>query len=313
MNLLPNYINLIWNSRKNWKVTYSYEKELPDDYYITKVKLRKTKSVIHIYGKIKDNYKNVIRSNKISKIISNKSLLKSNIQKCVRRNLPHQAVISALNLINIDFFAFIRRLIIITIEDVGITNNLNLLVWLMMAYPNFELNNEIIQYLLLTVYSLCKYPFKIIPDSDIGELDWENINMNNEYVIGLLIRSEYGGLKGDMALINKFINSNNVFRQIINISTKNLVIIRNIQKNDIIKPSIDFHCFPKMIEYILNKINHKYNSEILVKTIWYNSSCFNYRENIDSQNKYKKEWEEIKKHVSDYQSLKYSKLFLIKK
>ena len=313
MNILPNYINLIWNSKKNWKVTYSYEKELSDDYYITRVKLRKTKSVIHIYGKIKDNYKNIIKSNKISKIISNKSLLKSNIQKCVRRNLPQQAVISALNLINIDFLTFIRRLIIITIEDVGITNNLNLLVWLMMAYPNFELNNEIIQYLLLTVYSLCKYPFKIIPDSNRGELDWENININNDYAVGLLIRSEYGGMKGDIALINKFINSNNVFNEIINVSTKNLVIIRNIQKNDIIKPSIDFHCFPKIIDYILDKINHKYSREILVKTIWFNSSCFNYRENIDSQNIYKKQWMEIERYFYEYQNLKYSKLFLIKK
>jgi hypothetical protein len=313
MNIIPTYINLVWNSKKNWKVTYSYEKILPPECYITRVKLRKSKSEINVYGQIKDNYKNIIKSNNISQIINNKSVLKSNIQKCVRRNLSHQAVISALNLINLDFLTFIRRLIIITIEDVGITDNLPLLVWLMMAYPNFDLNNEIIQYLLLTVYTLCRYSNKINPDSDNSNLDWDNLDINNDYIVSLLIRSEYGGMKGDIRLINKFINSNNVFRNIIKVSTKNMVIIRNICKYDIVKPSIDFHCYPKMLEYISNNINYIYDVETIKKTIWFNSSCYNYRESSDVRNFFKKEWIKIKPYVIKYQNTKFSKLFLIKK
>ena len=203
----PRYITLKWNTIKDWSVIFSNKPRLDLSEFISTVSLRKIKRDIDIYGSIQDNYSMIIKNNADSKHITAVSLLKSNIQKAVRLGKVNEALISGLNLIQIDFISFIRRLIIICIEDVGVPSSLPLLVWLMMAYPNFELTNEIIEYLLLTLYSVCIYPKKHYPDDGNDVLEYEKYDYNDPYVNSLIIAGEYGGFKGDVRLFNRFVNS----------------------------------------------------------------------------------------------------------
>jgi len=293
----PDNIILIWNSMKDWKVLYTNDKILPAKYFINIVNLRNIGKQLSIYGKIAYNPVNNLTKRNIKKI-HNKTLLKSNLQKAIRRGKTDEALITALNLINIDFVHFIRRLIIISIEDVGVTNNLPFLVWLLIAFPNFEMTNEIIQYLLLTIYTLSKYPYKYIPDTDICTLNYTILDYSNEYKISLLIRGEYGGMKGDISLINKFINSKSL--NIIKVRIGDLVITRDITLNDIILESIDFHCFPDILNYVSNKTG-LHISEIK-EHIWENNSKYNFREK--SQITKSESWEKMKRSVIEYQSNK---------
>lgn len=268
----PEYINLIWKNKKDCRVIFSNIALLESKYYINRVHLKNIDKSVYIYGKIKDNFCNVSTVSKTKKIRAI-SLLKSNIQKAVRLGKINEALISSFNLIKIDFISFIRRLIIIAIEDVALIESFPILVWFMMSYPNFELTNEIIQYLLLNVYTLCVFKKKYTPNSHIYTLDYEKYNYKDEYLNSLIIASEYGGFKGDVKLFNRYINSTD--KPIIPLQIKNLVIQRSITKNDIIPSAIDFHCYP----FILDKLSVMTNLNIdtLKRLIWINSSSINFR------------------------------------
>lgn len=302
----PKYATLIWNSIKDWEVKYTEDQILDDSCYINTIHLRKINKDLQIYGKIKHNYINIV-SKKYTKKIYNLSLLKSNLQKCVRRGDIDRALITSLNLIRLDFWHFVRRLIIIAIEDVGLIENLDFIVWLMVAYPNFEITNEIIHYLLLTVLTICKYQIKYYPTSNIGTLNYENLDYSNKNIISLLIRGEYGGLKSDTLLINKFINSSDI--NIIKIKLGKLDIIRNITNNDILRESVDFHCYPDMLSDLSIKLD--INPLCLKSLIWENNSKYNFRDiaphtnnscwKVENRSK-KEDWDKIKEHLRLYQN-----------
>lgn len=299
----PTYITLIWNSSKDWKVYYTKDKILEDKYYINTIHLRKINKKINVYGKLQHNYTNC-KLHKYPKKIFNLSVLKSNLQKCIRRGDINRALITTINMIRIDFWHFVRRLIIIAIEDVGYIENTDFLVWLMIAYPNFEITNEIINYLLLTVFTLCKYRKKYIPNSLVDNLDYGKLDYSSNYINSLLIRGEYGGLKGDILLINRFINSINV--PLIKIINGKIIIKRDINKQDILAESIDFHCYPDMLTDLM-KITKINKSELKI-LIWENNSRYNFRtDKID--NSFSK-WELIKNDVKIYQQDIIRKLIL---
>ena len=286
------YYTLIWNSKKNYSVKITNKEIIDAEYYIDTVTLRKSKFIVKIYGKIKDNNKLIIADNIENKGFSNIPLLKSNLQKCIRRGLTDKAIVTAYNLIQKDFWSFIRRIIIISIEDVSVLENIPFLSWCLIAYPNFNLTNEIIQYLLLTVFSLCLFKKKINIKKN-GKIIEDYINFKNDPLkFGYLIRMEYGGLKGDMAMINTLLSKKIKNNHIVRVSLKNLIITRNINRQDIINPSIDFHINSKIIDYVSKKSEIK-NYDTIKKTIWNHCSSINFRENL-KEKKLRKEWDKIK-------------------
>tara|TARA_Y200000002_G_scaffold366321_1_gene357159 strand:+ start:813 stop:1724 length:912 start_codon:yes stop_codon:yes gene_type:complete len=271
--MYPKYITLLWENIRNYSVKYTEKPILSCQYYITEVHLRKINTNVKIYGKIKSNWCKLHNSKLKFKGFKSVSFLKSNIQKAVRLGKIDEALCSSYNLINLDFNGFIRRLITICIEDVGITSTLPFMTWLMMAHSNIELTNEFIKLLLLTVYGICKHNIKHLPDNSCTELDYEKYDFNNPIINSLIIASEYGGFKGDVQLFNTFINNKNIF--IIDIPIKNLVLTRNITKKDIIQSAVDFHCYPHIIQQIAKQTGIK--GDTIKKLIWLNSSSINYR------------------------------------
>ena len=289
------YYSLIWNSLNDYKVNVSKEPILTMEYYICDVKLRKSNILLKIYGQIKHNSSSIIETDKDYKLINNIPFLKSNLQKAIRRGKTDIAIISAYNLIVKDFWAFIRRIIIISIEDVSFLDNTDFLVWCMLAYPNFEISNEITQYLLTTVYKLSKSKkaLKIKKEDTINAVDF-----NDKIKFPLMIRGEYGGLKGDVKMINHFCNNPILKEQIINVPRKKIKISRGFYRSDIIYESIDFHISKKLIPYVKASTDY-IDEEIIKKIIWYNNSSYNFRKKTKI---YKTDdWNIIKPYVVSFQ------------
>tara|TARA_B100001094_G_C18152031_1_gene784221 strand:+ start:908 stop:1822 length:915 start_codon:yes stop_codon:yes gene_type:complete len=300
----PSFIHLKWNSIKDWKVIFTNNVLFNCDKYITTIHLRNLNKDLNVYGDITRNCCNIINKNVSNKHIKSVSFLKSNIQKAVRLGKIDEALVSSFNLIEINFIGFIRRLITISIEDVGIPSTLPFLVWIMMVYPNIEVTNEIIQLLLLTVYTICKYKIKHIPDTQVSELEYGKYNYNDPIINSLLIASEYGGFKGDVALFNRFINSKK--RTIIPVKYKNIVLTRTIKARDIIPAAIDFHCYPNIIAQISENIDL---DETTIKSlIWKNSSSINYRVSYKITDKRK--WKVIKGIFNKIQKEIINKLYI---
>ena len=187
------------------------------------------------------------------------------------------------------------------VEDVSITDNMDFIMWLMIGFPNFKWTNEITRYLLLTVYSLCVSKKTLI----INDLREKNISkerfefsIQHKILRPILIRYEYGGLRGDMRMLRNILLDNNDFNNsVIKVSRKKIVLNRNICETDFIKASIDFHITKRMIRYIIDK-SSLCDEELVKNLIWYNSSGINYRKPAKIYQKDK--WELIQPHIKDF-------------
>lgn len=289
------YYTLIWKSIKDNKVIVSKEPVLNMQFYMNDVNLRKSGITLKIYGKINHNHAQVSDNRNDNMLIHNIPLLKSNLQKAVRRGDIDVAIISAYNLITKNFWQFIRRLVIISIEDTSFLENTDFLVWCMVAYPNFDINNDIIQYLLTTVYAMTRSK-KALKIKKIDEFPVVDIEHNIKFP--LLIRSEYGGLKGDMKMINYLCSKDITDKMIIKVPKKGLKITRGFYKSDIIPESIDFHISKKLIPYVISQTDIK-DPELIKKIIWFNNSAYNIRKK--SKVFETEKWELIKPAVKEFQ------------
>ena len=275
------YYNLVWLSMKNYKVWISDKQQLDGEHYSGKVRLRKSNIILKLYGDINPSSNELFTENITKvKLFHSVPLIKSNLQKCIRRGLVDEALVTAYNFIIIKPWDFLRRILIIMVEDVSITDNMDLIMWLMVGFPNYRWTNEITRYLLLTVYSLCTSK-KVIPiqPSEIVDIPMERFTsaIHSNILRPLLIRYEYGGLRGDMYMLkNLLLDDRNLNNSIITVNTGKLILNRNINTRDIIKASIDFHITKKIIDYITEKGPFT-DRELVQKLIWYNSSGINYR------------------------------------
>ena len=116
-------------------------------------------------------FKNNIRKNKYTwlqkkkKCIYNSkkhmSILKSNLQKRIRRGIVNSSLKSALTILCINQNELLRRLPIILLEDVSITNDYPFLIWLMCASSkNFILSDYLVIKILNIIKQMCNHKIK---------------------------------------------------------------------------------------------------------------------------------------------------------
>jgi len=285
-------IYLDWNGSNNFKVSYHTGILDKREYYLDMIRLgHNTNRNLHIYGKFSnDNNIKLVQFVDKPKYLYNKAILKSNIQKAVRLGDVSSAIIASLSLIKIDLLSFLRRIIIVAIEDSAIPDTLDFIVWLMVAFPNYQINNEIIRVLLNTVYSIANYKNQLTLNSKpyihgfsydvntISDMDLVKI----PYLASIAIRRAYGGMFFDRVLMDIWINGlvNNSNYNYVHVDTgRPLVIIKNIETIDIIQSSIDHHCLPSILDYIYNRLDRKDNisMEMIKSCIWDYSSSLNIR------------------------------------
>lgn len=233
---------------------------------------------------------------KIEFIVS-PSLLKSNLQKAVRRRLSDIAVTTALALIQSSPVEFIRRLSIIFIEDVEANEDLVFIVWLTVADKYYRWTSTDILYLLNAVYYITTetdcLPESIRDTCNIHYTLHELVGIKNvsDTVLCIKLREMYGGMKGDMNMLECAVVhylSNSVKSS--KITSQPLAIREDsiLQKLYIIDDAIDFHCFPTMLREIRVASQYKYEENEIQKCIWYTCSGINVRKPWTIE--YEKEW-----------------------
>ena len=282
-----NVFNLCEPGKTNWKTDINKSSVIKQ---IKRPRLITFTSDIDIedisnYGRREFNYQKI-------------SLLKSNIQKAVRRNLPDVAISSACELIRFKtgLTQFLRRFCIIIIEDKfdcykQIANHYNTLVWMMATEKGWS---NWLNWLLGLLYFICNKKYKYVNHTDEIKYIWSD----NQYSCALLLRVFYGGMKGDMILLK---NSAKIIEKIkendLNDSTQEFKLIKPNYELKIIKASVDFHCVPGIIKNIMNK-HHNYTSNNIKKAIWDYSSSIRFDcENSKPNNL----WKDIRRTVSNFQ------------
>ena len=245
------------------------------------------------------------------------SILKSNIQKCIRRGLVSKSVSTAKVMIKTDFIEFIRRISIIMLEDTRLNQNFNILMWMIAAYPQWQPNKIHIDWLLGLVKYLAELPLRDIVSG--GTFDFKNnidkINCFNvidkSLIYSLSFRMSYGGMKGDIRMIEQLMklwydrllqrdNLEFLYDEIQPIDYK----VKNIKMFEIEEAAVDFHCYPKMLNDIRNKFL-EYSKEDIKSSIWHHRSSLNIRKNSNLLAKedidkleFLEIWESIKDEVS---------------
>ena len=223
---------------------------------------------------------------------------KSLLQKSVRRGLDSIALKSTKELFS-NLQILIRRLSIIMIEDVALFNEFSILAWLTAVDKSFKYQTYILQWLLGLVSNLCKHPTKI--QYDRNNDDQIDIKPNNsDLVNSLLFRKMYGGLQGDIRLINNIIGD-------IRIENFNepIQLIKTIDINDLTLDdwysclsAIDFHVC-NIAKTVSEKTGIKENEVRLM--IWSFRSSVNFRSisvrNYENDSNYII-WKKIKKLVT---------------
>ena len=265
------YFYLKWKNKRPEDIYISKEK--PENCnFIDEFKIKKEK--LFICGDICENFQDYVfpKDNKYTKNI----YLSSHIQKSVRKMETEKSVKSALHLINLDYNTFIRRLPIIMLEDVTIHESLPVLVWLMIANTKgFKLKREIVKWLLGVVYHLSTCDEFVNYEHYKGDIP---IGYDNDIILNTLqFRKAYGGMKGDMMMIEYYKQKIITKDILVNKGKVNIIKldVGDLEYKDWIKSANDFHCNRYMIQYV--KRSCDFTEDRLKSLIWIFSSSFNKR------------------------------------
>ena len=219
-------------------------------------------------------------------------LLKSNIQKAIRRGNVSVAVSTALAILQKDPIQLLRRLSIIYVEDVCMMDSFPIVIWLMMADSNYKMTSCDICIILQIVYSLCCCSHYFDFDAgEAGDMDYthellEKENCYNE-VLCLHYRRLYGGLKGDMKLLLNAIKFYVQYPQKIirgfAVDCRSAALrvdcfavpVSITPMVQILPESVDFHPFPGMISFIRKKTS--IDEQLIRDCIWFAESAYNIR------------------------------------
>ena len=274
--------------------------------------------------------------------IRNKSFLKSHLQKCIRRSKDVEEVKTAFDLMHLDFLMFIRRIIIIMIEDVFLHKSLSTLCWMMVAYGENEWkpSKNHIEWLLGVVsmlglankkHEVPRIPLIAIEDYKERLDKYYNKSKKRFTILWcLLLRKNYGGMKCDMNMLNgAFQEWNTIFidfkknennKELLNLFNLKIravsVALNSLHLNQYCLEAVDFHCYPEIINQLYYSLDDdiiKENdlSEDKIKDlIWEFSSSYTNKDIVNGKKEEKniddfKIWNIIK---FDFYKISYEKL-----
>lgn len=301
---LDNFFEVTIQHKHNNKKCFIYDPENykaffesvpgPYDVYLT------TKIGIKLYYR-RPSYNKPILLPKVE-CKANIPLLKSNLQKAVRRCQTDIAIKSALAIIQSDPIELLRRLPIIYIEDVCLMNSYPIVVWLMMAEKEHSLDINDVDILVHIVKSLCETQ-TYYDDSVNYTKDFELTHKylqgfeNKDAILAVYYRSQYGGMKGDMSMLRNSIYYYAERPSEIEKTVYDCINYSELGCNvDIIHEAIDFHPFPQMIAMLVKQTNLENND--IKDCIWFVESGLNIRKpnTIEKSSEYSKKecWKIIK-------------------
>ena len=322
--LIPNNFILDWKTSQPGKCQFLYDNEFDkkDYMFLGKFTWRDFKQEISIYYKNDESNPKIFKPRSKNYSTTNISLLKSALQKAVRRQNVDLAVNIAFQLINLDFNECIRRLAIIVLEDVSLNYDYISIIWFMCASStkNLILTKNNIKFLLGYVKAITKnnYKFNYGKKENINNVKFINNDIfktYNDLLLSLLLRKSFGGMNGDIRMLNFYLDYYyNKFKNMMlydKFNELNLIVKPLSTKMQIINvldfplEGVDFHCDSTMIKKI-KKNYDKYSEEDIKLSIWFSSSGINFRQKEIYHEKYDLIWKDIK-----YLKTELSKKYLI--
>ena len=162
------------------------------------------------------------------------------------------------------------------LEDVTIHESLPVLVWLMIANTKgFKLKREIVKWLLGVVYHLSTCDEFVNYEHYKGDVA---VGYDDDMILNALqFRKAYGGMKGDMMMIEYYKQKIITKDILVNKGKVNIIKLDlgDLEYKDWIKSANDFHCNRYMIQYV--KRSCDFTEDHLKSLIWEFSSSFNKR------------------------------------
>lgn len=238
-------------------------------------------------------------------------LLKSALQKSIRRGLQATAVRLAWQLMCQDLNSFLRRLPLIIMEDSCLHPRFPHIIWLMIAYSKHrKLSKEDVEMLLSVVEDVanCDYRDLIPHHKNVNQfvnplLLKERPKCTDEilpFVAAIILRVNYGGTLGDQEWMKKFAM---LWYQRYEMNAKLWNEARSkwyrgeskfgkklIEQPPVLLPAdklqiaIDFHVFPfllqKMIDLYKMRMHKSISEDLLRATIWFHRSGINLKKPI---------------------------------
>jgi hypothetical protein len=228
----------------------------------------------------------------LSTTLEHLSLLKSNLQKAIRRQEKEVALHTALKFIyHGQWVELLRRLTIITFEDVTLNRYYPAIVWLYVAISSriYHPTHHDIIFIYSYVGYLCElneatgcdFSYKgVMPFHEICE---------HPTAVALYLRLQYGGFDGELCAINDM-----MFKVIygdIQIAQQEMTVLEpyELAMVTILDCAIDFHCFPSMVKRIQARIPGTTEDEIR-QAIWEFDSSVNVRLTVNHHTEQEKKW-----------------------
>jgi hypothetical protein len=236
-------------------------------------------------------------------------LLKSHLQKAVRRQELEAALSTAFTMILFDKASLVRRLPIIAIEDVELIHGTSIIVWLMMAGDSYKWCEEDVRHVLGYVQQLCIVNSFHQRDPSEATMSHSVLSTlegtRRDELLALFYRMKWGGTDGDVKMLEQSIQT--YYKNDTPIAgehrqfTDHLPDIIDIDYNSrvFIKDAIDFHCFPSMLQRISGLTCVP--KERVKQLIWHCHSAINNRKQytIDNAAKHKssRDYSRIKDYI----------------
>lgn len=261
--------------------------------------------------------------------------LKSHLQKCIRKGNTALALSTANAFFDLDHYQCIRRLSIIMVEDVELHPTFNILLWWTMVFNKDQNKHKHIKHdkmlpflkswMLGVVRTLCDHhlrrfidvetvrslsyntpltPWEILKrlyawkEDTFAPHDVQNLLCNTIY--SLVMRISYGGLSGDVSLLQyvahyylNFLTDTNAFKQ----HLKQLQVFWyqsiDLVDKDILSPlrlmhwdldAVDFHIAPNLLTFLTTQCLMWQQDNVNVKRMmWENGSAVNVRDLKDDK------------------------------
>jgi len=230
-------------------------------------------------------------------------LLKSNLQKAIRRGKNIVAMATTLAILQKEPVELVRRLAIICIEDVCVLDSYPVLIWLMMTEKHYLPNAGDFYLILQIVNTLCnctqifdhayKYKEDILTHESLQDLK------RHDVLLALFYRQKYGGMKGDIEMLHSAIVFYSTHQAQIMKTDFSTIDCEFEEELEILDTAIDFHPFPFMLDKITKKTG--LDEDKIKEFVWFAESAWNFRKlhtQIISENyKSRPEWAVIEKHL----------------
>ena len=253
--------------------------------------------------------------------------LKSHLQKAIRRSNTYKAIKTACDLIRSNLGEFLRRILIIAVEDALPLDGFPVLVWFMAAVTKgYKLSSEQITWCLGYVYDLAKCPHYDPIVAGMPVLPLKNMRLHTlpengkNLIYSMLFRESYGGLPGDKIMYRQ---SSTIWANRWHTNSTHLELLTRRVKyispsdegllfNDWAVAAVDFHC-SNVLQHVHEKFDD-YTEEQIKQAIWYGSSSLTNKKPIiptvgsPAQLEALALWKKIKKTVQAFGSYNIYKL-----